>query len=78
MSKMSTSSNAPSTTPPAGRTAADIRKNSYLLAGVTGLDPRTCRRAIERGVRAVKAHHDREMLMQAAKNLGIVLPSEAA
>lgn len=54
--------------------AVETRRRALLLAARTMLDVRTCRRAIERGVRALKSELDRELVTQAAKEIGIELP----
>lgn len=52
----------------------ELRRLSYELAGRTGLDPRTCRGALERGASALRAIADQELVASAADELGIVLP----
>jgi len=45
----------------------------YRLAGEAALDPRTIRRAVERGIDTMKAAYDRAQLRAAAAKLGIVI-----
>jgi hypothetical protein len=63
--------------PAAARSIAEIRRASFLLAGVTGLDPRTCRKALVRGTSALLSVATRLLIEDAAKKLGIELPGGA-
>ena len=52
----------------------DINRFDILrLAAEAQLDPRTVKRAIERGVGGMQAEHDRERLRTAATKLGFKL-----
>ncbi len=48
-------------------TRADILR----LAADTGLDPRTVKRAVDKGLGSIRAEVDRERLMAAATALGV-------
>ena len=60
--------------PTVGRSPAEVRKVSFLLASETGLDPRTCRKAVERGSDALLSVGARVLVTEAARRLGIELP----
>jgi hypothetical protein len=47
------------------------RETLLKLAGASGLDPRTVKRALERGVDSLRAEVDRERLRNAAAKIGI-------
>lgn len=53
---------------------ADLRARAFLLAAATQLDPRTCVRALQLGVKALRSERTRRRVASAAKDLHIDLP----
>lgn len=51
------------------------RADILRLAAETGLDVRTVKRAVDRGVESLRAEVDRERLKAAAEKLGVKLPT---
>jgi hypothetical protein len=49
------------------------RRDILRLAAETGLDPRTVKRAVERGIQSLRAEVDRERLRAAATKLELKL-----
>jgi hypothetical protein len=49
------------------------RADLLRLSAETGMDPRTIKRAVDRGIRSIRAEVDRERLKDAAKKLGLKL-----
>lgn len=56
----------------------DVQHGAWRLARHADCDPRTARKAILRGLDAIKVHAVRDRIEQAARQLGIVLASGAA
>lgn len=52
----------------------EMRRMAYQLAGATGLNHRTCRRALELGAGALHRVADQVLVEDVARQLGIELP----
>lgn len=52
-----------------------LRRQAYQLAARTAKDPRTCVRALRYGSQALRSAADQVLVEEAARELGIRLPS---
>lgn len=58
--------------------AAPRRSQIFELAARAGLDPRTARKVLERGISALRGVADRERAAEALRELGIEVPHVVA